>query len=109
MRKKKFSYKKIFRKKILIKKFPSSLRIGIRVRAASKPSFRKLPMGVVNDIPFFDDHNGAGTTAVIGSHVRHCNRNADRKTKNLKHSELGQFLFILQNRPLKTEYFGEPG
>ena len=67
------------------------------VRAARKPSFRKLPMGVVNDIPFFNDHNAA---AVIGSHVRHRNRNAVRKTKNLKHSILGQFLFKLQNRPL---------
>ena len=60
-------------------------------------------MGVVNDTPFLNNHNGAATTAVFGSHVRHHNRNAVRKTK------LGQILFQLQNRSLKTENFGEPG
>ena len=58
-KKKFFSYKKNFRKKILIKKFPSSLLICERVWAASKPSFRKLAMGVLNDTQVLIDHNGA--------------------------------------------------
>ena len=40
-----------------------------------------LAMGVVND-KFLNDHNGTATIALIGSHVRHRNRNAVRKTKN---------------------------
>ena len=80
-KKKFFSYKKIFRKKILIKKIPFTRPIGGRAVAASTPSFRKLAMGVMDEIPFFNDHNGAATIAVIGSHVRHRNRNAVRKTK----------------------------
>ena len=82
MRKKKnFLIKIFFEKKILIKKFPFSLLIGGRVRVAITPSFRKLAMGVMDEIPSFNDHNGAATIAVIGSHVRHRNRNAVRKTK----------------------------
>ena len=76
-----FSYKKNFRKKILIKKFPLSLLIGERVWAASTPNFRKLTMDFLNDTPFLNSHNGAATIAVIGSHVRHRNKNAVRKTK----------------------------
>ena len=38
-------------------------------------------MVVVNDTPFLNEPNGDATTAVIGSHVRHRNRNAVRKTK----------------------------
>ena len=80
-KKKNFSYKKIFEKNILIKKFPSSLLVGGRVLAASTPSVRKLAMDVLNDTPFLNDDNGAATTFVIGSHMRHRNKNAVRKTK----------------------------
>ena len=80
-KKKIFSYKKNFRKKILIKKFPSSLLIGEMVWAASTPSFRMSSMGVFNNTPFCNSHNGAATTVLIRSHVRNRNRNAVRKTK----------------------------
>ena len=38
-------------------------------------------MGVINDIPFLIDHNGAARDVLIGSDVS-THRNAVRKTKN---------------------------
>ena len=37
-------------------------------------------MAVLDDPPFLNNHNGAATTAVFGSHLVR-NRNAVRKTK----------------------------
>ena len=75
-----FLIKKFFEKNSY-KKIPISFLIDGRFRAASTPSFRKFELSVLNDTPFLDDHNGAATTAVSGSHVRHRNRNTVRKTK----------------------------
>ena len=55
-------------------------------------------MGVLNDIPFLTNHNGATRGVLIGSDVR-TQRNAVRKTKTFN-GYIGQFEFKFDKRPL---------
>ena len=72
--------------------------------AGRPPSFQKWKIGVLNDIPFFTNHNGAARGVLIGSDVG-THRNAVRKTKTFNSYILVNFSSNWESNPSFLNFF----
>ena len=79
--------------------------VGRSVKKYTK--FSDVKMGVLNDIPFLTNHNGATRDVLIGSDVR-TQRNAVRKTKTLNGYILVNFNSNWTNDPSFPNFFSSP-